>query len=311
MARSGQAQQVRNSLNANPLDYAGTVVDFSSVGPLALAAHLADELADPALARQVLELVEPVLHRDAEFSVAPPVLLSRAAAAAARVCGDYRRAAELLDRAEEVAASAGAGPEAALVAFERASLLAATRAPAKDVEAAIARAGEALWALDMVGEASRLLELAERCRVNARAAGAGALRGDVSGVELEVIEGLARGLTPDQIADGLLISEKSLQSHLSRLRRRLGVTDVGSARKYLATEPARPAARTDPELRELTAREREVLALIARGLTNQQIADELVISLHTAIRHVANILGKTGAANRTEAARLASRLAHH
>ena len=52
----------------------------------------------------------------------------------------------------------------------------------------------------------------------------------------------------------------------------------------------------------LSARELDVVRLIATGRSNQQIADELVISLNTARKHVANILDKTGTANRTEAA---------
>ena len=56
----------------------------------------------------------------------------------------------------------------------------------------------------------------------------------------------------------------------------------------------------------LTEREVEVLRLLAIGRTNQQIADELVIAPNTAAKHVANILGKTGSANRTEAAAYAT-----
>lgn len=52
----------------------------------------------------------------------------------------------------------------------------------------------------------------------------------------------------------------------------------------------------------LSEREVQVLRLVARGRSNQQIAEELVISLHTVARHVSNIFGKTGAANRAEAA---------
>jgi DNA-binding NarL/FixJ family response regulator len=52
----------------------------------------------------------------------------------------------------------------------------------------------------------------------------------------------------------------------------------------------------------LSAREVEVLRLLAAGKGNQQIADELVISLNTARKHVANILDKTGTANRAQAA---------
>jgi DNA-binding CsgD family transcriptional regulator/pimeloyl-ACP methyl ester carboxylesterase len=52
----------------------------------------------------------------------------------------------------------------------------------------------------------------------------------------------------------------------------------------------------------LSAREVEVLRLIAAGKSNPQIAEALVISINTVQRHVSNILAKTGAANRTEAA---------
>ncbi len=53
---------------------------------------------------------------------------------------------------------------------------------------------------------------------------------------------------------------------------------------------------------ELTAREMEVLQLIANGLTNSKIAEQLVISLNTVKGHVSNILSKLHLADRTEAA---------
>jgi DNA-binding CsgD family transcriptional regulator len=58
----------------------------------------------------------------------------------------------------------------------------------------------------------------------------------------------------------------------------------------------------------LTAREREVLALVADGRTNRQIAEALFISQKTASTHVSNILAKLGASNRAEAAAVAHRL---
>ena len=58
----------------------------------------------------------------------------------------------------------------------------------------------------------------------------------------------------------------------------------------------------------LTEREVGVLRLLAQGKSNQQIAVELDISLHTAGHHVGSILAKTGAANRTEAASYAFQL---
>jgi LuxR family maltose regulon positive regulatory protein len=46
---------------------------------------------------------------------------------------------------------------------------------------------------------------------------------------------------------------------------------------------------------------KRVLRLLAEGASNQQIANQLVISLATARKHVSNILGKLGVANRTQA----------
>lgn len=64
---------------------------------------------------------------------------------------------------------------------------------------------------------------------------------------------------------------------------------------------ARPVAYTDPELNLLTEREREVLVEIAHGLSNQEIADKLFISLPTAKTHVAHILAKINARDRVQA----------
>ena len=53
---------------------------------------------------------------------------------------------------------------------------------------------------------------------------------------------------------------------------------------------------------DLTARERDVLQLIAKGYENQRIADELFISLKTVKTHVSNILAKLEVSDRTQAA---------
>jgi DNA-binding NarL/FixJ family response regulator len=57
----------------------------------------------------------------------------------------------------------------------------------------------------------------------------------------------------------------------------------------------------------LTARERDVLQMLSQGLANKEIASRLGISEHTAKFHVASILGKLGAATRTEAVSIALR----
>lgn len=58
----------------------------------------------------------------------------------------------------------------------------------------------------------------------------------------------------------------------------------------------------DRALDAISSREREVLSLIAQGMTNRQIAEELVISENTARNHVSRILDKLGLARRSEAA---------
>ena len=73
------------------------------------------------------------------------------------------------------------------------------------------------------------------------------------------------------------------------------------------SEPALPGLVSAGEL-GLTRREREVLRLVARGLTNRQIAATLFISTKTAGAHVSNILAKMGVERRAEAAAVAERL---
>jgi LuxR family maltose regulon positive regulatory protein len=71
----------------------------------------------------------------------------------------------------------------------------------------------------------------------------------------------------------------------------------------------RAAAAAVPGLAEqLTARELEVLVLLAAGMPNPCIAAELVVTLDTVKKHVSHLLGKLGAANRTEAVTRARQL---
>ena len=88
------------------------------------------------------------------------------------------------------------------------------------------------------------------------------------------------------------------------------VEGMQAIERFLKDIESRPSPERVPEPRErhrLSAREVEVLVLIAGGRSNQQIADELVISLNTVNRHVSNIFVKIGSANRAEAAAYAAR----
>jgi DNA-binding NarL/FixJ family response regulator len=76
-----------------------------------------------------------------------------------------------------------------------------------------------------------------------------------------------------------------------------------------AVPPRSRAAAAPPGMAEpLTGRELEVLRLLAAGSSNQRIARGLFVALDTVKKHVTHVLGKLGAANRTEAAARARQL---
>ena len=93
----------------------------------------------------------------------------------------------------------------------------------------------------------------------------------------------------------LLESEPARQTCLSEIRKFLGVDPPGDV-------TSAPAVQTDNRPDGLTRREVEVIRLLASGKSNQEIAQDLIISFNTVTNHVKNILGKTGCSNRTEAA---------
>ena len=71
---------------------------------------------------------------------------------------------------------------------------------------------------------------------------------------------------------------------------------------WLELQPRTPEPRAENSPGGLTRRESEVLALVARGHSNQEIADALVLSVRTVHRHVENVYGRLGIHNRAEAA---------
>jgi len=115
----------------------------------------------------------------------------------------------------------------------------------------------------------------------------GALRAGASGF-------LLKDIRPNELVEAIRIVARGEALLAPTVTRRL-------LDRFVAVEPA-PA----PEaLDELTDREREVLALVARALTNQEIAERLVVSEATVKTHVSAILRKLGLRDRIQAVVLA------
>lgn len=97
------------------------------------------------------------------------------------------------------------------------------------------------------------------------------------------------------------------------LRRRLAgdpnleIVDRMDQAEAVISRPA-PSRAQEPLIEALTAREHDVLALVADGLPNREIARGLGISEHTVKFHLASIFGKLGVATRTEAVQRGLRL---
>jgi len=113
--------------------------------------------------------------------------------------------------------------------------------------------------------------------------------------DANVLAGLRAGacgfLPKDTRPDALLDAIRTVASGAALL-------SPGATRSVITRALSRPDAPEPERLASLTAREREVLRLVAAGLSNQEIADELVVSPLTAKTHVGRILAKLGARDR-------------
>jgi DNA-binding NarL/FixJ family response regulator len=109
---------------------------------------------------------------------------------------------------------------------------------------------------------------------------------------------IGKGAEPEDIARAVvavhagdtLLSPAATRALVSRYVLGPGATD----------DPGTEARPAPPELAQLTEREREIMALVARGLSNQDIADHLTISPHTAKTHVNRVMTKLHAHDRAQ-----------
>jgi DNA-binding NarL/FixJ family response regulator len=128
--------------------------------------------------------------------------------------------------------------------------------------------------------------------------------GPVPGAERLVtrLDGRPWGYLPREAgAEALAQAARSVAAGLVTIDPALATGLLGSS------APTRGGGAEAGPLEELTPREREVLALMAEGQANKQIAQRLRISEHTVKFHVSAILAKLGAASRTEAGYVAAR----
>lgn len=109
-------------------------------------------------------------------------------------------------------------------------------------------------------------------------------------------------------ADGFVLKDASGSELAAAVRSgHAGVTTLSASAADLLwpAAPTAPPADTGARLRTLTPREREVLAMLGRGMTNQDIARDLALAERTVKAHVSNLLGKLAVSSRTQAALLA------
>jgi ATP/maltotriose-dependent transcriptional regulator MalT len=244
---------------------------LDQAGPLASAQLCRARLAlDQGDARRAVELVERLLRQaPAERKLdRPPALELLVRARVAR--GEFEEARAALESLQELERLVGTAPLRASTNLAEGLLEAASG----DHERARTLLEDAVDRFQRIGAPFE----ASQARIELATSLAALGRSELA--EREATAALDRLL------------ELGAEAEAERARRLLRVSIRGGDRRSLPS---------------VTRREREVLGLLAEGLTNRQIAEQLVVSEHTVHRHVTNILRKLDLSSRTAAAAYAVR----
>ena len=282
----------------------------ASGGGLAIADLLAN-LGRIAIARgdaaAAVGLLAPSYDEQREHGI--PFLLTTVGvplAAALRLAGDLARAGALLDDLAGLAAGLGNDWVGALVDLER-SCVALAR---DDVEEADGRAHSALAtfvrlgrgpdivtaieqlgcvaaSLDSGAEALRCFGAAEAARTEIGLATPAPVAGTIARWRAALVESLGADAVEEYWAEGSALGLDRAVEYVSRARGERKRPNAGWA--------------------SLTPTERRVVELVAEGLTNPQIAEQMFIARGTVKVHVSHIFAKLGLSNRAELAALAAR----
>jgi len=265
-----------------------------ALGDLAAASAAVSEAGEAGPSPDVVDLFNPAGAQRVRLLLAQGQVAEAAAWAAARGLdpGDqpsYPREREYLLLARLLTAQGQ--PDRALPLLERLQAAAAAQA----------RTGS----LIEIGAVTAAARAACGQEAGAVAALAGAL-------ELACPEGYLRVFADEgpplaAVLDRLIAAQRSGRMPpapgvpLAYLRRLQAAYRPGETRAVPPQVIPAAAVAAPPLAEPLTDRELQVLALLAAGISNQQIARELVVALETVKKHVSHILGKLGAANRTQA----------
>jgi len=117
-------------------------------------------------------------------------------------------------------------------------------------------------------------------------------------IEAGALGYLLKDVSPDDLVEAIKAAHRGEAQLHPEVTKKL-MRQVAAKAKQQETAPSQPG-QTRPE--ELTERELEVLRLIATGMSNREIAQELTIAEKTVKTHVSNILSKLHLADRTQAA---------